>query len=137
MLVVFVSALPWATGCAGKQPPTPVPVSGSVVNERNEPVSEVLLTFWAQGPRDPQQPESYRVPVGKDGTFSFQCPEGVYRVTLAPIPVRGSAGGLSSGPGPGATPLKDIAGKYQDREKTALRIDVPEGGTDKLVLRVK
>jgi hypothetical protein len=132
-----LAALLVASGCGGKPPPPPlVTVNGKLVHKQ-EPVPLVLLTFVPTDPRSGVRPQAASQP---DGTFTLQCPPGSYKVTLAPVPQAGAA------PPGDAAPLADpakpgrlraIPAAYRDPDNTPLRVEVPDGGKDGVVLEVQ
>src|SRR6516225_6168359 len=69
-------------GC-GKNLGAPVPVRGKVVNEEGNPVADVIVVFHPQ-----EDVNKNNLPSGlvdKQGSFSFTCLRGRYKVTFGPI----------------------------------------------------
>ena len=131
----FGPAIVLLTGC-GKTPEVAYAVKGKVVNADGKPVTGLVITFYPQ-----DEVNQKNVPSGylKDGTFNLDCLRGRYKVTIAPVPVRG--GGM-----PGAAPKHprhdtswdaDTLSKYRAPATTPWEVTVPEGGQVDLVFTVK
>jgi hypothetical protein len=124
-------------GCGNKPKPPPlVTVKGKIVC-RGKPMPAVLIKFW------PRQANAQRRPVdtvsGPQGEFSLSCPTGTYRVTVMNIPVSSAGPGLAQGPGGVGSlerPAVIVPAIYGDRVDTPLTVEVPEGGTDQVVITV-
>jgi hypothetical protein len=131
-------------GCSKPPPPAPVPVKGKVVFADGKPVKGVVLSFHP----DDEATKSGRLPSAPldDGSFSFECLPGRYKVTLTLIP-KGPGGTGADGPGsvppppPQSGPPKDpkapLLAPYASPTSTPLTIEVPPGGSSDLVLTVK
>jgi hypothetical protein len=132
-LAVAVVLLSAVAGCGKKadEPPPKVPVKGRVLNASDQPMPFVLVHFHPQAANVPR-PSS--VATGKTGAFSLECPPGKYKVTLTNPPIQSQGGGPIDGKAPGHSTT--IPGRYRELETTPLRPDIPEGGTNDLVLKV-
>jgi hypothetical protein len=122
-------------GCGGA-PPEPVAVKGKVVFEKKG-VSWVRVTFWPQ--KMAVKPASAVCDL--EGRFSLKCVPGNYKVTVIPIAQEETAPGIESGkaaadPARPKTPVV-IAASYREASTTELTVEVPEGGKEDVVLRLK
>ncbi len=126
-ILVFASLCLLLVGCRDK-PLGLVPVQGKVFGYKNQPVEGAVVSFW------PEDSKSTRIATArcqKDGSFKLECPKGSYKVTVTP----------SKGLGKAAVPIPQqedsaVPSSYRETGKTRLRVDVPDGGTDKLVLKL-
>jgi hypothetical protein len=130
---VFCLLLPFllivaASGC--KSPPAkPVPVKGKVVGSGGKSVSGALVTFWPLG----REARVVSTLCNEDGSFSFDCPQGSYRVTVTPVK-KGTTAAV-----PDANQAKDgaIPAAYQSSLKTPLVIEISEGGRDDVLFDLR
>jgi hypothetical protein len=120
------------TGCA-KKPAEPVHVKGSITCE-GKPANGVLVTFWPENGRH----RCASALADQAGKFSLECVSGVYKVTVTPNLQDASAPGIEGGSSAAAPnlprPALAIPGHYSATSTTPLQVDVPEGGSNNLVL---
>jgi hypothetical protein len=128
-LAVFLLA-----GC-GKKVEVPVPVKGKVTNAQGKPIANAMLTFHPQ--EEVNKKEYPQARLDADGTFSFTCIRGRYKVTIAPL-AKGLARGMPGASAPVAPPPLEspIPVSVRSAGSTTLEVTIPEGGTDNLVLKV-
>jgi hypothetical protein len=119
-LVAAVAAL---AGCGAK--PKLVPVTGKVVH-KGQPLTAGSIWFQpADG--NPYQGEKPSCQLGIDGTFTMRTypfgngvPPGAYKVTLSPELAR-----------------RIQLPAYADRDRTPLRLEVPDQGVKDVVFEIK
>jgi hypothetical protein len=115
-------------GCARPKVEPPVPVTGKLVGYRGKSAEGVVVSFWPEATSGGAVKSAL---CKADGTFSLQCPQGSYKVTLVPRNLVGQM--AASAP---QNPDSPIPEAYQNSLKTPLRATVPAGGTDKLTLKL-
>jgi hypothetical protein len=124
-----------AAGCAQKQP-DPVHVQGSIVYN-GKPAGGVLVTFW---PEDSRR-RSASALCDSAGKFTLECVYGPYKVTVSPnlqdAGAPGLEGGAARAPRSLAQPSLAIPQRFQSTSMTPLRVEVPEGGSDNLVVTLR
>jgi hypothetical protein len=135
--LAFLALAGLLCGCTRNPPraPPPVAVKGKILNQKKEPLALALVSFWPQQRTDPTTPEHYDGGTEKDGTFSLNCPPGEYKVTVTRLPTSATSGGLTATPG--GSLLKDVPPQYAEARDTPWTVNVPEGGTDSVLLTVK
>jgi hypothetical protein len=124
-------------GCAAEPEPL-VPVKGMLKDRAGRPLANVVVTFHPQDEVNKKGKLAAAVSA-RDGGFSTECLRGRYKITLAVPPGLGQP---DPGGGPAAAPSLTGAGtsipqEYRDPKLTRLEVDVPAGGTEDLLLRLK
>ncbi len=118
------------SGCGkGAEPPPLVEVKGKVLRASKQPVARVMVIFH---PQQAVGSASYRGGTGEDGSFALRCPAGKYRVTVAPLPLKGEATGPAAMAAPGKA--GNAFDPHRDPASTPLKAEVPAAGTTDLVL---
>ena len=128
-------------GC-GKHPPKPVSVSGKLVRD-GKGLEGMRVVFW------PREPNLQRVETatGTGGEFSLECPPGGYLVTVnpasgsgPPIPDSGMPTTLRSNQSNRSNRTEkasSLASRYQDRQTTPLKVEVPAEGKKDVILAIE
>jgi hypothetical protein len=117
-----------AAGCGKDPPPTLVSVKGKVIGYNGQSVKGAKVSLW------PQYSESTHVRLAvceEDGSFSLECPKGLYKVTVTPARV-----GVAAVPGP-SSDGGPIPERYQDSRKTPLQAHVLETGLEEVVFKLE
>jgi hypothetical protein len=128
-----------AAGCGkppAPPPPPPVAVSGHVLDSAGKPFGRVMLAF---NPADNTiQGQRPVVPVQVDGTFTANCPPGVYKPTLVPLPAGAGHGPEDLGlvGAKGGTVGKTIPEKYRTADRTPWEVRVTADGKNEFELKV-
>jgi hypothetical protein len=132
--VAFAAALLGA-GC-GRSDPPPGQVSGRLTLEGRD-LAGVVITFWPEE----KAGRPCAAVTSRGGHFRLRCPPGRYKVTVTP-----QAGDTAQNPEAGPLPMpgvKPAAGApaipafyHQAKTTPFVDIDVPEGGTDAILLDV-
>jgi hypothetical protein len=132
-------------GCGKKASPDPVEVKGRV-DDTKKIGTTFLLVFHPQDESNRRHRPTVET-AARTGTFTLDCLPGRYKVTLAQPQGPAQEGGPATVPSDTRPPKPSIStpklpdwvhrAGYTDPQKTPWEIEVPEGGTNELVLPLK
>jgi hypothetical protein len=135
--VVILAVLVGLAGAGCGKSAANVAVKGKVVLA-GMAVPEARIIFWPKNSREKQ----VEVFTDSRGAFEMNCPPGTYKVTVQPLSKSVDPAGAASG-GPikapnllAATVGSSLPRNVQDPVQTPLKLDVPAGGVEDVVLKL-